>query len=111
MKIGEVVICWTPNTSEFPAGFRGKARIFTPTMTTQEAIAPFARRAGKIDPRAHDSREEVRQAYALMIAIAMSERDGLDLARVHQLMLSIDEYASGCAEELPQASHSGQPSI
>jgi hypothetical protein len=100
MKISDAVIVWTPNCEQYPTGFRGKAIIF-PASARPDEITPFARRAGRADPRAHDPRLEVRQAYALMIAMVMSERDGLDLASVHQLMLTIEEYASGCAEDLP----------
>jgi hypothetical protein len=107
VRISDATICWTPNCERYPAGFRGKARIF-PSSARPDEITPFARRGGHADPRAHDPRLEVRQAYALMIAMAMSERDGLDLASVHQLMLSIEEYASGCAEELD---HVDSPSI
>ena len=63
-------------------------------------MTPFPRRAGRCDARAQDVRLEVRQAYALMIAFALSERDGIDRAVVHDTMLQIDEYASGCAPEL-----------
>ena len=44
-------------------------------------------------------RLEVRQMYALRIAFVMSERDGLDVAAVHTLMLNVDEYWS-VAEKL-----------
>ena len=99
MKISEAVICWTPDRTDFASGMRGKARIF-PASTGVDEMAPFARRAGRSDARAHDARLEVRQAYCLMIAFAMSERDGLDPVGVHQLMLGIEEYAAGCAPEL-----------
>src|SRR5438045_2741210 len=99
MKLSDAMICWTPQRPEYASGMRGKARIFPVTAGVDE-MAPFPCRAGRTDRRAHDPRLEVRQTYALMLAFVMHERDGLDLNVVRQLMLSIDEYASGCAEEL-----------
>jgi hypothetical protein len=78
---------------------RGKARIFGPTAGADE-MTPFACRAGRNDSRAHDPRLEMRQTWALQIAFVMHERDGLDTAAVHKLMLSIEEYASGSTEDL-----------
>jgi hypothetical protein len=98
MKLSEVTIAWTPNRETFPAGFRGKVRIFQGAAVDE--AAPFARRAGRCDSRALDGRIEVRQAYALMIAFAMSERDGLDVLTVHRAMLGIEEYVAGCAQEV-----------
>jgi hypothetical protein len=99
VKISEATICWTPNLPKYPSGMRGKARIF-PVTAGMDEMKPFPCRAGRSDPRAHDPRLELRQTFALMIAMIMTERDGLGLNVVHQLMLSIDEYASGCAEDL-----------
>jgi hypothetical protein len=99
VKLSDSIIAWTPARGGYPAGFRGKCRLF-PGTTCAEDTAPFAHRAGRADPRAHDARLEVRQAYALMLAFAMSERDGLDVAAVHAVMLGVDEYRAGCAPEL-----------
>jgi hypothetical protein len=99
VKISEATVCWTPNRPEYPSGMRGKARIFATTAGTDE-MTPFVRRAGRSDPRAHDPSLERRQTYALMIAFVMHQRDDLDIAAVHKLMLSIDEYASGSTEDL-----------
>jgi hypothetical protein len=100
MRIGDAMICWTPNRPEYPSGMRGKARIFESTAGADE-MTPFPCRAGRTDPRAHDPRLEARQTWSLQIAFVMHERDGLSVATVHKLMLGIDEYASGCAEDLP----------
>lgn len=101
MKISEALIVWTPRSQLHPSGFRGKARIF-PAGTQEEHVKPFARRAGSCDARAHDARLEVRQNYALTIANVLVLRDGLDAATVHKLMIDIEEYASGTADEMLQ---------
>jgi hypothetical protein len=99
MRIADALIVWTPNRELYSPGFRGKVRIF-PAGTQEEHVRPFALRAGSCDARAHDSRLEVRQAYALAIANVMVLRDRLDAAAVHNLMLELEEYISGTAEEL-----------
>jgi hypothetical protein len=99
VKIGDVTICWTPDGPQYPAGFRGKVRCF-PAGTPEADLELFACRAGRVDTLAHDPSLEKRQAYALKLALFMTQRDGLNLAAVHQLMLAIDEYRSGCAPEL-----------
>ena len=91
MKIGEVIIAWTPNKDSYPEGMRGKARLF-PGSTPLDQLAPFACRGGHCDAQAHDPNPEKRQAYALRVAFVMSERDGLDAGDVHELMLEVDEY-------------------
>jgi hypothetical protein len=82
---------------------RGKARIFAATEVSAEGIKPFPRSFRHIDPRANDPRLDRRQTWALQIAFLMIVVDGLDLRDVHQLMLSIDEYVTGCADDLPDS--------
>jgi hypothetical protein len=100
MKIADCFICWTPVAEKYPSGFRGKIRLFQ-AGTAHVDMAPFACKAGRFDARAQDPRPEIRQAYVLMIALMMSERDGLNVASVHRFFLEhIDEYAAACAPEL-----------
>lgn len=103
MKIADCFICWTPNADSYPAGFRGKIRCFS-AGTAHADMAPFACHAGRFDARAQDPRPEVRQAYVLMVALMMSERDGLNAGAVHRFMLEhVDEYREACAPELLDA--------
>jgi hypothetical protein len=103
MRISDCTIAWTPIAEKYPAGFRGKVRLF-PAGTPEADIAPFACRAGRFDARAQDPRREVRDAYTLMIALMMSKRDGLDVGSVHRFFLEhIDEYREACAPELLEA--------
>jgi hypothetical protein len=100
VKISDCTICWTPVSEEYPSGFRGKVRLF-PAGTAPADMAPFACRAGRFDARAQDPRPEVRGAYVLMVALMMTERDGLDVGLVHRWMLeNVDEYAAACAPDL-----------
>ncbi|MGB9331493.1 MAG: hypothetical protein WCB10_12060 [Steroidobacteraceae bacterium] len=99
MRIGDVTLCWSANREEVPAGFRGKLRIF-PAGTAEADLAPFAHRGGRTDPRAHDPRRENREAYVVALATMLVDRDGLDFRTVHQAMLAVEEYATGCAPEL-----------
>src|SRR3977135_2104112 len=99
MKISECVIAWTPMDERYPAGMRGKLRVY-PASAGEADLAPFACKAGRFDARAQDPRREVREAYVMMIALMATQRDGLDVASVHQLMLQVEEYRSGCAPEL-----------
>jgi hypothetical protein len=99
MKISDVTVAWTPDRPEYPPGFRGKLR-FLPMGTGEADIALFACKAGRFDARAQDPRRETREAYVMMIALMMTQRDGLDVASVHKLLLQIEEYRSGCAPEL-----------
>jgi hypothetical protein len=99
MKISECVIAWTPMDERYPAGMRGKLRLFSATAG-QDEMTPFPCRAGRFDARAQDPRREAREAYVMMVALMATQRDGLDVASVHQLLLQIEEYRSGCAPEL-----------
>lgn len=99
MKISEVILAWTPDCPEYPAGFRGKLRLFA-AGTPEADLQLFTHRAGRGSPRAHDPRREVREAYAVGIATLMIDRDGLDFRAVHQAMLQVEEYATGSAPEL-----------
>jgi hypothetical protein len=122
IKINEVCIAWTPDRDGFPAGFRGKARLFSAQGADpgDEHIAAFAFKSGRSDERAHDPRLEVRQDLCREIALQM-KRDGVnqrlfmvrgggamgaggpvedfmpDSDAVHQIMLGIEEYASDSA--------------
>jgi hypothetical protein len=107
VKLSEVVICWTPDRPEYQAGMRGKARIFSATAGRDD-VGPFPCRAGHVDPRAHEPRLELREAYVMGIANVMSQRDGLEVSLVHRLLLRIDEYRSGCAPELLNAMTEGE---
>jgi hypothetical protein len=99
MKLNECTICWTPNRAEFPSGMRGKVRLFATTAGASE-MAVFPCRVRHTEARANDPRREIREAYALGIAFILYERDRLDVSYVHQTMLAIEEYRSGCASEL-----------
>jgi hypothetical protein len=105
MKISDVIVAFTPNRPEYPSGFRGKMRIF-PAGTAEADLAPFAERGGRPNPRAHDSRREVREAYAVGLGNLMMCRDGLDPQTVHEALLVIDEYRSGHAFEAEHPEHS-----
>jgi hypothetical protein len=106
MKINECFVCWTPNGPQWPEGMRGKVRLF-PASAGEADLAAFPFKHGKCHPWAHDPRRETREVYALGVAILLIDRDNLDLATVHQLMLQIDEYQTGCAPELlePRSQH------
>ena len=104
MKISDCFICWTPDRPEFPAGFRGKCRLF-PAGTAVADMKLFACAAGRFDDRAQDPRREVREAYVLEASFTMTERHGLDRASVNQLLLQVEEYESAVREML-DAQHS-----
>lgn len=114
-KINEVIIAWTPDRDGFPAGFRGKARIFT--WPSDEHVAAFGRSAGRSDERAHDPSLEVRQDLCREIAAEMrhdgvnqrlfasrqggavgagnqGDEFGPDAEAAHHLMLGVAEYVS-----------------
>jgi hypothetical protein len=74
--ISEVTICWTPNRPEFPKPTRGKYAIF-PASALEDEMACFARRAGRHDVRAQDSRLEVQALYVTYILYQMTELDGV----------------------------------
>ena len=103
MKISDATLAWTPDRPEYSAGMRGKCRLF-PATAGEADIAPFACKAGRFDARAQDQRSEVREAYVMMVALMMSQRDGLDVGSVHRFFLEhIDEYREACAPELLEA--------
>jgi hypothetical protein len=98
LALSDVVVCWTPNLPKYPAAVRAKVRIFTSGSPADE-WAPFEYRAGACHPRGLDPRLEVRQAYALEVALTMVTRDRLSFLAVHRLWCHIDEYRSGCCAE------------
>jgi len=108
LSIADVFVCWTPDRDGYPAGFRGKARIF-PAGTAEADLAPFAYRAGHCDSVAHDPRLEVRQAHCLRASVCMTQRDGLDVDVVHRLWTGITEYRSALADDLAEASIGANP--
>ena len=93
----ETYIAWTSPWSKLAT--RGECRLFSDGVS-QADLQRYAHIAGRQDKRAWHPNPDTRRAYVMGVAFIMSQVDGLDLATVHALLLSIREYQEGCAEEV-----------
>ena len=102
MKLREAIICWTPNSSQYPTGRRGKLRVFGPDRHGPEHTAPFRCFAGLGDPRASAASDGTRERLVIGVWLLAVLRDGCDPIDADRELRLIDEYRDAAAE-VPEA--------